>query len=66
MNELITVFLPNDFRGVTVESAFQLNLVEKGDKIEVYFWKPSTQENGKHFLNVAKKDKKAFIKACES
>ena len=66
MNELITIFLPNDFRGVQVESRFTLNLVENGDKIEVYFWKPSTEENGKHFLNVPKKNKKAFIKACES
>ena len=65
MKQLITIFLPSDFRGVQVESAYQLNLVENGDMIDVYFWKPSVEEYGKHFLRVPKKSKKAFIKACE-
>ena len=65
MKQLITIFLPSDFRGVQVESAYQLNLVDNGDMIDVYFWKPSVEENGKHFLRVPKKSKKAFIKACE-
>ena len=64
--ELINVLLPTTFRGVTAESVYQLNLVENGDKIDVYFWKPSVQENGKQFLRIAKADKKAFIAACES
>jgi len=63
--QLITVFLPSEFRGVAIDSAYQLNLVEKGDTVEVYFWKPSVQENGKHFLNVSKTNKQAFIEACE-
>ena len=65
MKQLITIFLPSDFRGVQVESAYQLNLVENGDMIDVYFWKPSVEENGKHFLRVPLKSKKAFLKACE-
>ena len=39
------------------ESTFQLNLEPRGEKIDVHFWKPSIQENGKHFLT---------IKACSS
>ena len=65
MKELISVFLPDTFRGVEVQSAYQLNLVENGDVIDVYFWRPSVEENGKHFLRVPLKSKKAFLKACE-
>ena len=65
MKELITVFLPSDFRGVEVQSPYQLNLVENGDVIDVYFWKPSVEKNGKHFLRVPLKSKKAFKEACK-
>ena len=47
-----------------VESPFTLNLVENGKMIDVYFWKPSTKENGKMFLRIQKADKAKFIKAC--
>tara|TARA_R100000458_G_C8205467_1_gene194651 strand:- start:380 stop:586 length:207 start_codon:yes stop_codon:yes gene_type:complete len=62
--DLITVFLPTTWRGVEVLSPYQLNLVENGDLIDVYFWKPSIEENGKHFMRLPKKSKKAFIAAC--
>ena len=61
---LITVFLPKQWRGVEVLSPYQLNLVEKDGIIDVYFWKPSVGENGKHFVRLPKKSKKAFIAAC--
>tara|TARA_R100000458_G_scaffold58758_1_gene67504 strand:- start:644 stop:847 length:204 start_codon:yes stop_codon:yes gene_type:complete len=48
-----------------VESPFQLNLEENGDKVDVYFWKPSKKENGKLFLRINKADKKKFIAACK-
>ena len=53
---LITVFLPKQWRGVEVLSPYQLNLVEKDGIIDVYFWK--------HFVRLPKKSKKAFIAAC--
>jgi len=62
--DLITVFLPTTWRGVEVLSPYQLNLVENGDLIDVYFWKPSIEENGKHFMRLPKTSKKAFIAAC--
>ena len=65
MENLIQIMLPDEFRGVKCESAYTLNLVENGDKINVYFWRPSVKANGKHFLNIAKSDKKAFIAACK-
>ena len=66
MNELITIFLPTEWRGIpNVEQPFTLNLVENGKMLDVYFWRPSVEENGKHFLRVPLKSKKAFIKACE-
>ena len=64
MKELITVFLPAKWRGVEVQQPYQLNLVPNGDMIDVYFWKPSIEENGKHFMRLPKKSKKAFINAC--
>lgn len=56
-----------DINGVSfnVESPFTLNLVENGDKVDVFFWKPSTKENGKMFLRINKADKKKFIAACK-
>ena len=48
-----------------VESPFTLNLEENGDKVDVYFWKPSKKENGKLFLRINKADKKKFIAACK-
>jgi len=66
---MITIMLPTtrDINGVSfnVESPFTLNLVENGDKVDVYFWKPSTKENGKMFLRINKADKKKFIAACK-
>ena len=66
---LITILLPTQkvINGETFDckSAYQLNLVEVKDEIEVYFWKPSIKENGKHFLTIQKKDKTRFVKACQ-
>jgi len=66
---MITIMLPTtrDINGVifNVESPFTLNLVENGDKVDVFFWKPSTKENGKMFLRINKADKKKFIAACK-
>ena len=65
---MITILLPTTrvINGVSfdVESPFTLNLVENGKMIDVYFWKPSTKENGKMFLRIQKADKAKFIKAC--
>ena len=65
---MITILLPTVrlINGVSfdVESPFTLNLVENGKMIDVYFWKPSTKENGKMFLRIQKADKAKFIKAC--
>tara|TARA_R100000664_G_scaffold32825_1_gene48446 strand:+ start:131 stop:337 length:207 start_codon:yes stop_codon:yes gene_type:complete len=62
--DLITVFLPSNFRGVEILSPYQLNLVKNGDLVDVYFWKPSIEANGKHFCRIAKKDVKSFKAAC--
>ena len=66
---MITILLPTVrvINGVSfdVESPFTLNLVENGKMIDVYFWKPSTKENGKMFLRIQKADKAKFIKACK-
>ena len=65
---MITILLPTVrvINGVSfdVEAPFTLNLVENGKMIDVYFWKPSTKENGKMFLRIQKADKAKFIKAC--
>ena len=66
---MITILLPTVrvINGISfdVESPFTLNLVENGKMIDVYFWKPSVQENGKLFLRIKKADKAKFIKACK-
>jgi len=66
---MITILLPTVrvINGVSfdVESPFTLNLVENGKMIDVHFWKPSVQENGKLFLRIKKADKAKFIKACK-
>ena len=65
---MITLLLPTIkiINGVSfeVESPFTLNLVENGEKVDVYFWKPSIKENGKLFIRILKADKAKFIKAC--
>ena len=65
---MITILLPTVrvINGVSfdVESPFTLNLVENGKMIDVHFWKPSKNENGKLFLRIKKADKAKFIKAC--
>jgi|7_EtaG_2_1085326.scaffolds.fasta_scaffold106966_1 hypothetical protein len=47
-------------------SRFQLNLETKNSKVKVHFWRPSVNENGKHFITIKKTDKARFIKACAS
>ena len=69
MPTLITILLPTQkvINGETFDckSSYQLNLVTVKNEIEVYFWKPSENKNGKHFLTIQKKDKTRFVKACK-
>ena len=47
-------------------SEFTLNLVTTGKKVDVYFWRPSVNENGAHFLTVPKTDVARLKRACAS
>tara|TARA_R100000152_G_C6653165_1_gene94208 strand:+ start:199 stop:408 length:210 start_codon:yes stop_codon:yes gene_type:complete len=67
--ELIQIMLPGTqvINGTEIqcEKMWDLSLNVVGDKIDVHFWKPSTQENGKHFIRIAKADKAKFLKAVK-
>ena len=67
--ELLQILLPGvrNINGTEFkcEQMWTLNLTKVGDKIDVHFWKPSTEENGKHFMRIAKADKAKFIKAVK-
>ena len=69
MTTLFTIMLPTvkviNGESFDCKSEFTLNIVEVGNEIEVYFWKPSIKENGRHFVTIAKTDKTRFIKACK-
>ena len=62
--EQINVWLPGEFNGVQCQKPWTLNLEVNGDVIDVHFSK-ADGTNGKAFLRIAKKDKKAFIKAVQ-
>ena len=67
--ELIQIMLPGTqvINGTEIqcEKMWDLSLNVVGDKIDVHFWKPSKQENGKHFIRIAKADKAKFLKAVK-
>ena len=62
--EQILVWLPGLIEGIACEKPWTLNLEDEGEKVGVYFSK-GDGSNGKPFLRIAKKDKKAFIKAVQ-
>ena len=62
--EQILVWLPGEIHGISCEKPWTLNLEENGSRIDVFFSK-ADGTNGKAFLRIAKKDKKAFIKAVQ-